>query len=135
MYSLSQNIEFEEVANPHSLFLVASELHEQAKLLRDGTTSKISRRNLSGSNNKTWNSSNRTVIRLARFALENIIKACLIYEHPNYVCNGFLSNNIKTHKLTRLAKNSSLSLTNHKVQIPLNTLKKALNLGPGTRAA
>jgi hypothetical protein len=108
MFSLSQSIEFEEVANPHSWFLVASELHEQAKFLRDGTTSKISRRDFSGSNNKTWNASNRTVILMAGFALENIIKAYLIYEHPDYVCNGFLSNKIKTHKLTRLAKNSSL---------------------------
>jgi len=108
MYSLSQSIEFEEIANPHSWFLVASELHEQAKLLRDGTTSKISRRNFPCSTIKTWNSSNRTVILLAGFALENIIKAYLIYEHPNYVRNGLLSNNIKTHKLTKLAKGSSL---------------------------
>ncbi len=107
MYSLSQSIEFEEIANPHSWFFVASELHEQAKLLRDGTTSKISRRDFSSLNIKTWNSSNRTVILLAGFALENIIKAYLIYEHPNYVSNGFLSNNIKTHKLTKLAKDSS----------------------------
>ncbi len=108
MYSLDQSIEFEEIANPHSWFLVASELHEQATLLRDSATSKISRHDISGSNSKTWNSSNRTVILLAGFALENIIKAYLIYEHPNYVCNGVLSNKLKTHKLTRLAKDSTL---------------------------
>lgn len=107
MYSLSQSIEFEEIANPHSWFLVASELHEQAKLLRDSSVSKIHRRDLMGSNSKTWNSSNRTVILLAGFALENIIKAYLIYEHPNYICNGFLSKKIQTHRLTKLAKDSS----------------------------
>ena len=108
MYSLDQSIEFEEIANPHSWFLVASELHEQAKLLRDSQTSKISLRNLSDSISRNWNSSNRTVILLAGFALENIIKAYLIYEHPDYIRNGFLSNNIKMHKLTKLAKNSTL---------------------------
>ena len=53
MYSLSQSIEFEEIANPHSWFLVASELHEQAKLLRDGATSKISRHDYSRSDIRT----------------------------------------------------------------------------------
>lgn len=95
MYSLSQSIEFEEIANPHSWFLVASELHEQAKILRDSNNSKISRRDFFGSNSRTWSSSNRTVILLAGFALENIIKAYLIHEHPNYVCNGFLSKKSK----------------------------------------
>lgn len=107
MYSPSQIIEFEEIANPHSWFLVASELHEQAKLLRHATTSKITRRDFLGSNSRTWNTSNRTVILLAGFALENIIKAYLIYEHPNYIRNGFLSKNIQTHKLTELARNST----------------------------
>jgi hypothetical protein len=108
MYSLRQSIEFEEIANPHSWFLVASELHEQANLLRNSSTSKITSHSFFDSNCKTWNSSNRTVTLLAGFAIENIIKAYLIYEHPNYVSNGFLSKKIQTHKLTKLAKNSSL---------------------------
>lgn len=108
MFSLQQITEFEEMANPHSWFLVASELHEQAKLLREGGTSRITRLDFSGDKGVSWNSSNRTVILLAGFALENIMKAYLIYEHPNFVGNGFLSKTIKTHKLTKLARESSL---------------------------
>lgn len=108
MYSLKQCIEFEEIANPHSWFLVASGLHEQAKLLADSSSSTITRRNIVKSQEMTWNASNRTVILLAGFALENIIKAYLIYEHPGFVQNGFLSKKIQTHKLTKLAKESSL---------------------------
>ena len=114
MYSPSQIIEFEEIANPHSWFLVASELHEQAKLLRHATTSKITRRDFLGSNSRTWNTSNRTVILLAGFALENIIKAYLIYEHPNYIRNGFLFQeypNTQTHQASKKFNFSSLPVT------------------------
>lgn len=108
MYSLQQSIEFEEIANPHSWFLVASELHEQAKLLRDGNSSKITQHDYVGTRDLTWDSSNRTVILLAGFALENIIKAYLVYEFPNFVQGGFLSKKLQTHKLTKLAKESTL---------------------------
>lgn len=108
MYSVTQAVEFEEIANPHSWFLVASELHEQAKRLRDSNSSTITKRNFSESQETTWSTSNRTVILLAGFALENMIKAYLIYEFPEFVQNGFLSKKIQTHKLTKLAKQSSL---------------------------
>lgn len=108
MYSVTQSIEFEELANPHSWFLVASELHEQAEQLRNSNSSTITRRNFVDPNVATWNTSNRTVILLAGFALENIIKAYLIYEQPEFVQNGFLSKKIQTHKLTKLAGQSSL---------------------------
>ena len=108
MYSVKQSIEFEEFANPHSWFLVASELHEQAMLLRNGNSSIITRRSYAEQHEITWSTSNRTVILLAGFALENIIKAYLVYEHPVFVKNGLLSNKLRTHKLTNLAKQSSL---------------------------
>lgn len=60
------------------------------------------------------------MILLAGFALENIIKAYLIYEHPEYVKGGFLSKKIQTHKLTNLVKGSSLIPYQSK---GLNTLK------------
>lgn len=108
MYSMAQAVEFEEIANPHSWFLVASELHEQATQLMDSNGSTITRRNFSDLQEVTWSTSNRTVILLAGFALENIIKAYLIYEYPEFVQNGSLSKVIQTHKLTKLAKQSSL---------------------------
>lgn len=108
MYSVDQSIEFEEHANPHSWFLVASELHEQAKSLRDSSASKITQHDYATGRAVTWEASNRTVILLAGFALENIIKGYLVYEHPNFVQGGFLSNKIKTHKLSKLARESNL---------------------------
>lgn len=56
----------------------------------------------------SWHASNRTVILLAGFALENIIKGFLIYENPNFIQGGFLSKKIHTHKLTKLAEKSTL---------------------------
>lgn len=43
MFSLDESIKFEKYANPHSWFLVASELHEKAKSLKTFGSSKISR--------------------------------------------------------------------------------------------
>ncbi|HIQ54926.1 MAG TPA: hypothetical protein EYH51_16950 [Pseudomonas pachastrellae] len=106
MYSLAQKIEFENIANPHSWFLVSSELHEQAKLLKQVATSKITKRSESDSN--SWLSSNRSVILLAGFALENVIKAYLVYENPEFVAEGALSREIQTHRLTKLANRSQL---------------------------
>jgi len=107
MYSLEQSLEFEEIANPHSWFLVASELHEQAKYLKESNASRTTRRDLAKGETVSWATSNRTVILLAGFALENIIKAYLIYEQPDYVRGGFLSKKIQTHKLTKLAREST----------------------------
>jgi len=109
MFSQLQCVEFEEFANPHAWYLLASELHEQAKLLKSNSNgSAITRRNFISTQEATWNTSNRSVILLVGFALENIIKAYLVYELPEVVKNGFLSKKIQTHKLTKLANESSL---------------------------
>jgi hypothetical protein len=107
MYSEQQSIEFEEAANPHAWFLIASELHEQALALKENASSSITFHSHPTAASTTWLSSNRTVILLAGFALENVLKAFLIYENPNYVQNGFLSKKIKSHTLTKLAEASS----------------------------
>jgi hypothetical protein len=108
MYSLEQRVEFESYANPHAWFLVASELHEQAKLIKETCPSKIMRHDRATGKSLTWDTSNRTVILLAGFALENIIKGFLVYEHPHFVRDGFLSKMLQTHKLTKLAKQSTI---------------------------
>ena len=108
MFSQSQAIEFEKYADPHSWFLVASELHEQAKSLKGNSTSKISRVDYVQNETISWKTSNRATFLLAGFALENILKAFLIYENPKFIENGFLSNSIKTHNLTKLANKSNL---------------------------
>lgn len=120
MYSLEQSKEFELLANPHSWFLVASELHDQAKLLFESNGSIITHFDSAKSNPNSWNASNRTIILLAGFALENVIKGYLVYEYPEYVRNGFLSKKIQSHKISRIAQGSSFLPYKSR---SLNTLK------------
>lgn len=108
MYSDYQSIEFEKCANPHSWFLVASELHEQAKALKHRSGSVISKVDYVNNDTINWKTSNRATFLLSGFALENILKAFLIYENPAHIKDGFLSNSIQTHKLTKLAQKSKL---------------------------
>jgi hypothetical protein len=107
----SENKRFaEEFANPHSWLLTAENLHEQA-------TEMYSRR--SGSSILTKTNANREVVQQTRgvdkpvfllggFALENAIKAFLVYENPHWISNGRLSGELKSHKLTVLRGRSKL---------------------------
>src|SRR5699024_6263222 len=40
------------------------------------------------------------------FALENCIKSFLVYENPQWISNGQLSRQLKSHSLTALASNT-----------------------------
>ncbi|WP_341232345.1 hypothetical protein [uncultured Methylophaga sp.] len=108
MFSFKQAVEFEEASNPHEWFLVASEIHEQVLILSANgfKSSFVSLRDNEGQQLREWNTNNRTIFLLAGFALENIIKAYLVYEHPEYVEGGQLSKQLKNHNLTKLAAKS-----------------------------
>jgi len=108
LFSIEQSAEFEQFANPHSWFLVASELHEQATLLKKQTSGEISRYGAEGQIELAWEASNRSVLLLAGFALENTIKSFLIYERPQLIENGSLSRRLQSHKLSKLANHSNL---------------------------
>ncbi len=108
MFSLKQSIEFEKYAHPHSWFLVASELHEQAKSLKTLSSSEITRIDYEQNKFNKWETANRSTFLLAGFALENILKAFLIYENPRLIENGTLSREIRLHKLSELALKSKL---------------------------
>lgn len=41
---------------------------------------------------------------LAGFALENALKAFLVYENPTWISNGKLSKHLRTHELPRLQR-------------------------------
>jgi|GEM_PF-700657 len=96
----------EDYANPHSWLLMADNLHEQATALYKG-------RRGSGIMTKT-NAHNfilqqtmgvdKSVFLLGGFALENAIKAFLVYENPNWISGGHLYKSLKSHKLTALQK-------------------------------
>jgi len=93
------------MANPHSWFLVADNLYEQAARLRDGAT--LGTLGLSAGDGQTlatWPVENRSVFLLSGFALENAIKAFLVYQNPGYVSNGRLARALRSHKLVNLSK-------------------------------
>lgn len=96
----------EDYANPHSWLLMADNLHEQATALYNG-------RRGSGILTKTDTNNviiqqtmgvDKSVFLLGGFALENAIKAFLVYENPNWISGGRLYKRLKSHKLTALQK-------------------------------
>ena len=100
----------EEYANPHSWVLTAEDLHEQASVLyRSRSRSSIrSRLDPSGKVVRQTRGVDKSIFLLCGFALENAIKAFLVYEHPQWISNGCLSGKLKSHSLTTLQQRSSL---------------------------
>jgi hypothetical protein len=103
------NVRFVEMANPHSWLLAADNLHLQALLLysRQGQST-LTLTDFKAGVVKTWDSTNKAVFLLGGFALENAIKAFLVYENPHWISNGKLSKRLRSHSLTKLQKQSSL---------------------------
>jgi hypothetical protein len=101
--------EFEEVANPHQWLQTADLLHDQALVLygrrEDGF---LFKRDASGRVVGKWASTNKATFLLCAFALENAIKAFLVYEHPAWIMDGFLHHEICNHRLVALSRQSSL---------------------------
>jgi hypothetical protein len=94
----------EEFANPHSWLLTADNLHEQATAIYAGRayssiTTKVDANNIILQQTRGID---KSVFLLSGFALENAIKAFLVYENPHWVSNGRLSKNLKSHSLTTL---------------------------------
>jgi hypothetical protein len=95
------HLEFAEAANPLNWYEVAKLLHENALELHNlpqGTVTYITRA-------RTRRTFNRPVFPLAAFAMENLLKAFLIYENPKYIEGGKLSRELLNgHGLTQLQK-------------------------------
>lgn len=101
------NEEFVNSSNPHSWFLVADDLHTQATKLRRGFgLGETTRTSFSSQESFSRDNTNRSIFLLASFALENAIKAFLVYENPGWISNGTLSRQLRSHKLTELAGKS-----------------------------
>jgi hypothetical protein len=100
---------FEAAADPHQWFLTADLLHDQAVELhaRRGQGF-LFHRGLGGVLLGKWSATNKATFLLCAFALENAIKAFLVYEHPAWIRDGFLHNKICNHKLVALSRQSSL---------------------------
>lgn len=100
----------EEFANPHSWLLTAENLHERATEMynRRSRSSILTRTNAKKEIVQQTRGIDKPVFLLGGFALENAIKAFLVYENPLWIANGRLSGNLKSHKLTVLQKRSTL---------------------------
>lgn len=103
------NEEFVEMANPFGWYIVAENLHEQAVDLRTNAGGgELTRVDYTTGKRVSWDNTNRATYLLASFALENALKAFLVYENPGWISNGKLSRHLRSHELTTLA-----SMSNH----------------------
>lgn len=106
-FSLEQKRAFAQSADPHQWLLTAISLHEQGiALWRNRGRSTLTMKRENGEE-ITWDATNRACFLLSAFAMENMLKAFLVYEFPGTVDNGYLKD-ITTHDLWKLAEKSSL---------------------------
>lgn len=108
-FTQAQRCAFADAANPHSWLLTADSLHSQAVFLYEQRKygGVLIRRGPKGSE-KTWDNTNKATYLLCALALENAIKAFLVYEHPEWVSGGYLHREICSHRLVGLSGLSSL---------------------------
>ncbi|MBY3094914.1 hypothetical protein HFO65_29980 [Rhizobium laguerreae] len=106
-----ENKRFVEVfANPNAWLMMADNLHEQATEIyrgRSGSTI-ITKVNANQEILRQTRAIDKSVFLLGGFALENAIKAFLVYENPQWVSNGHLSSKLRSHSLSGLQKQSKL---------------------------
>jgi hypothetical protein len=100
----------EEFANPHSWFLTADDLHEQAVSLNSGRSRSgiTTRRDKDGRIVRQIVGVDKSVFLLGGFALENVIKAFLVYENPEWISGGKLAGKLRSHSLVKLHGLSNL---------------------------
>jgi hypothetical protein len=100
---------FEEEATPHQWFLTADLLHNQAvELYARRGRGMLAKVDAGGFLLGQWDVTNKATFLLCAFALENAIKAFLVYEYPVLVSQGRLHDEMCNHKLVSLSEKSSL---------------------------
>jgi len=97
------NNRFVELANPHSWLLTVDNLHSQAMVISHAKgQSRLTFVDHRNGTNMSWDGVNRATFLLGGFALENAIKAFLVYENPAWISNGSLARPLRSHSLTVL---------------------------------
>lgn len=97
------NRRFVDMANPHSWFITAETLHAQALFVGKAKgRSRVTFEDHVNGGSTSWDGANRAMFLLGGFALENTIKAFLVYENPNWISNGRLARQLRSHSLTKL---------------------------------
>lgn len=94
----------EDFANPHSWLLMADDLHEQAVSLNNGRSQSSIMTKVDKDNRvlRKTVGIDKSVFLLGGFALENAIKAFLVYENPQWISEGKLSGKLRSHSLVKL---------------------------------
>lgn len=96
-----QNKKFANAAHPLNWYEVAKLMHENAHMLHNSPQGYVTYSD--GVESITRPTSNRSVFLLAAFALENLIKAFLVYENPHYIAGGKLARELlNAHNLRKL---------------------------------
>ncbi|WFU42720.1 hypothetical protein QA640_09795 [Bradyrhizobium sp. CB82] len=100
----------EDFANPHSWLLTAENLHDQATEMyrRRDQSSILTKTNAKQEIVRQVCGVDKPIFLLGGFALENAMKAFLVYENPHWISNGKLSSELKSHKLRVLRSRSKL---------------------------
>lgn len=117
---------FANAAHPLNWYEVAKLMHENAHLLHNAPQGFV--RYSNGVESFTRPTSNRSVFLLAAFALENLIKAFLIYEHPEYIANGKLSPQLlNAHNLSKLQEKCKKIPSPKRTRHVFETLEAGVN--------
>jgi hypothetical protein len=94
---------FAKAAHPLNWYEVAKLMHDNATALHDMPQGTITYND--GVKSITRPTSNRSVFLLSAFAMENLLKAYLIYENSNYIKDGKLKKQLLNgHSLSKLQK-------------------------------
>ncbi|MFO7744819.1 MAG: hypothetical protein R6V36_05485 [Psychroflexus sp.] len=104
---MSQNefIKFVQRADPSEWCEYGNEIKETLDILWEQKNNYL-KLSYDGSRGLTIKkpSISRSWLLLSSFAIENLLKSTVIYEHPEYISNGRLSSNLTHHRLTDLAE-------------------------------
>jgi hypothetical protein len=95
------NRQFARAASPICWYEVAKLMHENAHVLHQAPQGTITYS--TGTKSETRRTSNRPVFLLTAFAMENLLKAFLVHQHPEYIEGGKLSKELLNgHRLCSL---------------------------------
>lgn len=119
----------DDFANPHAWMLTASSLHDMAVMMHANRSNSpiLSLADPSGALILQMRSTDRAAFLLGGFALENAIKAFLVYENPSWVSNGRLSRELKSHKLSKLQNKSYTIPYKNKYHRVINAFEQGLD--------
>jgi hypothetical protein len=95
---------FAEMASPHGWLMTADNLFEQCVgQYRHKGRGYLTLKDRHGRQLR-WDTVDRSLFLLGGFALENAIKAFLVYENPQFVANGMLARQLRSHRLVKLKR-------------------------------